>query len=60
MKTNIRFFKYFLNTQDQDIDIKEISEKEFLETPGNIEYKRNTIFQNGVNQICLTKTNNLV
>ena len=51
----VRFFKYdFIN---DDIEIVEITEAEFIDIEGQIEYERNTMFENGVNQICLTKTN---
>jgi len=60
MNINVRFFKYDICEETNEIDIFEVNEREFLETEGNIQYERNTIFENGVNQICLTKTNNLV
>ncbi len=59
MNINVRFFKYDICEETNEIDIIEVEEIEFLETEGNIEYERDTIFENGVNQICLTKTNNL-
>ena len=40
---------------DSEIDVIEVDEDEFLEAEGTIEYKRHTVFQNGVSQICLTK-----
>ncbi len=59
MNVPVRFFIYDFDNNDE-IDIIEVSEKTFLETPGEIEYERNTVFENGVSQICLTKTNNLI
>ena len=50
---NVRFFVYGEN----EIDIIEVNELDFINADGSIEYERNTIFQNGVNQICLTKNN---
>ena len=32
-----------------------IIENDFLEALGKISYKRHTVFENGVNQVCLTK-----
>ena len=49
---NVRFFIYDYSTEDI---IKEVSETEFLNDDGIIEYERDTIFDNGVSQICLTK-----
>ena len=49
---NVRFFVYDYGTDDI---IKEVNESEFLEYDGVIEYERDTIFENGVRQICLTK-----
>lgn len=52
---NVRFFIYeFI---DGGLELVEVSETEFTEAEGEIEYKRNTIFKNGCRQICLTKTN---
>ena len=59
MNINVRFFKYDICEETNEIDIFECSESEFLDSEGDIEYKRHTIFENGSNQICLTKTNNL-
>ena len=52
---NVRFFIYGL--VNEEIDIVEVEEREFLETSGNVEYERHTVFANGVKQICLTKNN---
>ncbi len=51
----VRYFKY--DTVNGEVDVVEVKESEFLKAEGLIEYERHTIFQNGVNQICLTKTN---
>jgi len=60
MNINVRFFKYDICEETNEIDIIEVEEIEFLETEGNIQYERNNIFENAINQICLTKTNNLI
>jgi hypothetical protein len=49
---NVRYFIYDYSTEDIII---EVSEYEFIQDNGIIEYERNTIFSNGVRQICLTK-----
>jgi hypothetical protein len=54
-KINVRFFIY--DYESEEVEIKEVSESEFLETEGEIEYERNTVFDNGCRQICLTKRN---
>lgn len=51
-KMSVRFFIY---DPDQDYEIIEVNESTFLESEGVIEYERHTMFENGVNQICLTK-----
>jgi len=53
MNINVRFFMY--SDDSEEWEILECSESEFLEAEGSIQYERNTMFQNGVNQICLTK-----
>lgn len=57
MKINVRYFKYDTDEEKNEIDIVETTEAYFLECEGVIEYERNTVFHNGVDQICLTKTN---
>lgn len=52
----VRFFINSYNESEED-DITEVDEAEFLESEGEIDYKRHTVFDNGVNQICLTKYN---
>lgn len=59
MKVPVRFFKYDYN-ENNEVDTIEISEKEFLNTDGEIQYERHTVFENVVSQICLTKTNNFI
>ncbi len=48
---NVRFFMY---DEDKN-DLKEVKELDFLACEYPISYKRHTIFENGVSQICLTK-----
>lgn len=54
---SVRFFIW----QDQedyasfDKSLVEVSEADFLEADGPIEYERHSVFANGVSQICLTK-----
>jgi hypothetical protein len=50
---NIRFFSYCI-TDDNEIDICEISESQFLNLQGIITYARHSVFDNGVNQVWLT------
>jgi len=57
---NVRFFIYEENESSEELEITEVEESVFLETSGEIEYERNTIFLNGCRQICLTKTNSHV
>jgi hypothetical protein len=47
--------RFFVVSYEDEADIIEVSEQEFLAHDGRISYERNTVFQNGVNQICLTK-----
>lgn len=55
----VRFFIYdeeALNEYDACTgDIVECDEDTFLASPWPISYERNTVFANGVSQICLTK-----
>lgn len=55
MKTTIRFFVYDWIEDESDFDIVECDELEFLQFDGEISYERHTMFENGVNQVCLTK-----
>jgi hypothetical protein len=50
---DIRFFSYCI-TDDNEADICEVSESQFLELQGIITYSRHSLFDNGVNQVCLT------
>lgn len=50
----IRFFGEAI--VDGCIDTVELTEQEFEEQDGVITYERHTVFQNGVSQICLTKS----
>ena len=55
----VRFFitGYDLGDYDADqIDIVEVSEHEFIKAKGEITYERHTKRENGVSQICLTKS----
>lgn len=56
---NVRFFTY-CNNEENDADICEITENQFLKLNKGLEitnpiyYERYTVFENGCNQICLT------
>jgi uncharacterized protein involved in propanediol utilization len=50
---DIRFFSYCI-TDDNEADICEVSESQFLELEGVITYVRHSVFNNSVKQICLT------
>lgn len=53
----VRFFLVGILDDDEDgmPDIYEVTEAQFLEAKGPISYERNNVFENGCNQICLTK-----
>lgn len=51
----VRFFLVREDDEDNEIDIHEVDEQEFINGQGAIEYERHTVFENGVSQICLTK-----
>lgn len=53
MKIDVRFFTYCINSEC-DADIVECSENTFKSLKGTISYERNTMHDNGVDQICLT------
>lgn len=53
-KIDIRFF---IPDASEEDGIREVDEKEFDETDGHIQYDRNTVFENGCRQVCLTKYN---
>lgn len=50
----VRFFVVDYDADDE-ADIVEVSEHEFLKAEGTITYERHTKRENGVSQICLTK-----
>jgi hypothetical protein len=50
----VRYFIVDYDLEDGP-DIVECDEHDFLNASGPIEYKRHTVRENGVNQICLTK-----
>ena len=50
---DVRFFCYCI-TNAHDIDICEVNEDTFLQLGGDITYKRDTLFETGCRQICLT------
>jgi hypothetical protein len=50
----VRFFIYNEEADEGD-EIEEVDESDFLSCNYPISYERNTIFDNGVHQICLTK-----
>lgn len=60
MNILVRFFKYGIDEDTNEVDIIETSESDFLLCEGEIQYERDTIFENGVNQICLTKGNGFI
>ncbi len=49
----VRFF--VVDYGSEEVDLKEVSEHEFLKAEGTITYERHTKRENGVSQICLTK-----
>lgn len=49
----VRFFICDAETNYEDAEVDEIT---FLRSAGVIGYERHTVFENGVNQICLTKS----
>lgn len=53
----VRFFIYDDDAETEENSIIEVDEFTFLDASGSIEYERNTVFDNGVSQICLTKYN---
>jgi hypothetical protein len=55
LQVPVRFFIY--DIEAEELDIIETNETTFLETTGEIEYERHTVFASGVSQICLTKRN---
>lgn len=49
----VRFF--VVDFDNEEADIVEVSEHEWLKAEGLISYERHTIRENGASQICLTK-----
>jgi hypothetical protein len=49
---NVRFFTYCF--EDNEPDICEITEAQFIQLKGKITYERHSVFDNGCRQICLT------
>jgi len=49
--------RYFIIDYDleEGPDVVEVDEHDFIRAKGRISYERNTIRENGCNQICLTK-----
>lgn len=54
LNTPVRFFVF----DEDQLDIVECMEAEFIDAIGTISYERQTAFNHGVNQICLTKMPN--
>ena len=52
METNIRFFTVAFS--EGDADTFEITEDQFKKLHGSISYERHSVFQNGIDQVCLT------
>ena len=55
MITPIRFLVYDSIEAVSDSDIVGCDELGFLQFDGAISYERHTMFENGVDQVCLTK-----
>jgi len=54
---NVRFFLHVVD-ENNEIDLAEVGEIEFIKhSTFNILYERHTVFENGVNQVCLTLDN---
>ena len=51
----VRFFIAGIDTETEDEDLFEVDEQAFLAHPGEIDYYRATMRQDGVSQIELTK-----
>jgi len=54
MNLPIRFFVIDYDLEDGP-DLVEVTEFDFLEFDGKISYKRHSVRENGVSQICLIK-----
>lgn len=55
MQHIVRYFIMDYDTADGEFDLIEVDEHEFLDAEGEISYKRHTVAENGVSQICLSK-----
>ena len=53
-KQIVRFFSFCLSGDGNEIDVCEVTRDYFESVDGSITYERNTVFENGVAQICLT------
>mgnify|MGYP000352485900 CR=1 FL=1 len=51
----VRFFVVDIDPETEEMGLFEVDEQEFLARPGEIEYCRHTVRENGVSQITLTK-----
>ena len=49
---SVRFFTYCNDEAGEDVT--ECTEHQFLSLKGEVTYARHTVWENGVNQICLT------
>ena len=56
-KQIIRFFVLSVDDESGELNYCECDESEFEKAVGDIDYKRHTVFENGVAQICLYKDN---
>lgn len=50
---NVRFFAHVWDDEN-GLDLQEVSESTFTDLGGSISYERNSVFENGCRQICLT------
>ena len=56
MKHTVRYFIMDYDVEgDDEFDLIEVGEREFVEAEGEISYERHTVTENGVSQICLSK-----
>lgn len=54
MQHTVRYFIFDCDLDDPDY--RECTEREFIEAEGYIHYERHTVSENGVSQICLSKS----
>lgn len=52
----VRFFILDDENESGEIDLREVDHHEWGDSEGSITYERHTVFANGCNQICLTKS----